>query len=258
VSYCHWSHYEAGVLNIQLKANPASTGGSLPPTQHFYRVPEAYRSRVEMAIRAMGKWADGDSEPVPDQAASRANDSTKVKPAAIDEIDGTPVPLVEIPRPRLKIVSSILLALLFVVYAALTVWAMTYPPGEAAPHDVAGRWVNAVCIGIAAIIASLTVLAWARSPEFAVGKDGIRFADRHGRHLSPRPTLLRDLGLLAWDEVCYCRWSLYEPGALTIQIKPKLSFSNVLAPPERLFYRVSEPYRQSVEKAIRATGKWAE
>ncbi len=57
VSYCHWSHYEAGVLNIQVKANPVWTGASLPPTRHFYRVPEPYRQSVEKAIRAMGKWA---------------------------------------------------------------------------------------------------------------------------------------------------------------------------------------------------------
>ena len=98
VSYCHWSHFEPGVLNIQVGANPAWSRVSWPPTRLFYRVPEAYRSRVEKAIRAMGKWREGDSDPVPDQAASRANDSTKVKAAAIDEIDGPPVPLVEIPR----------------------------------------------------------------------------------------------------------------------------------------------------------------
>ena len=98
VSYCLWSHYEPGVLNIQVKGNPAWSKVPWPPTRDFYRVPEPYRSGVEKAIRAMGKWREGDSDPVPDQAASRANDSTQVKAAAIDEIDGPPVPLVEIPR----------------------------------------------------------------------------------------------------------------------------------------------------------------
>ncbi len=254
VSYCHWSHYEAGVLNIQTNGNPVGSGASSPPMRHFYRVPEAYRSRVEQAIRALGKWADGGSEPVLVQAASPATDSTKVHPAVRDEIDEPPVPLVEIPRPRWKIVVILLMGLLFLVYVA----AIFLPPGEAARQDVAGRWGTSVCIGIGAIIGFLAVLAGARSPEFAVGKDGIRFVERLGRDAWPWNTLLRDFGLLAWDEACYCRWSFYEPGALTIQIKPRPSVSNVLAPPERLFYRVPEPYRPSVEGAIRAMGKWAE
>jgi len=196
----------------------------------------------------------GTSGPLVEVPRPLLEKATKVQPAAIDEIDEPPVLLVEIPRPRWKIVVSLLMGLLFLVFVA----AIFLPPGEAARQDVAGRWVTSVCIGIGAIIGFLSVLVWARSPEFAVGKDGIRFVERRGRDAWPWNTLLRDFGLLAWDEVCYCRWSFYEPGALTIQIKPKRSLSHALAPPERLFYRVPEPYRPSVEKAIRAMGKWAE
>ena len=247
VSYCHWSHFEPGVLNIQVGANPAWSRVSWPPTRLFYRVPEAYRSRVEKAIRAMGKWREGDSDPVPDQAASRANDSTKVKAAAIDEIDGPPVPLVEIPRLRWKIVASLLPALLFFAYVGLFVWANLHLDGVgAACHGSARLWFIAVFIGIAAIVVPLTLLAWARRPEFAVGKDGIRLPVERRPEWSSLWSR-RDLGLFAWEEVSFCRWSRYEPGLLKIQVKATL-----------LEYRVPEPYRPSVERAIRAMGKWAD
>jgi len=42
---------------------------------------------------------------------------------------------------------------------------------------------------------------------------------------------------------------------LCVEIKPKRSPFNVPAPPERLCYRVPEPYRPAVEDAIRALGK---
>ena len=222
VSYCHWSHYEPGVLNIQVGDNPAWSLVPWPSTRDFYRVPEAYRSRVEKAIRAMGKWREGDSDPVPDQAASRANDSTKVKAAAIDEIDGPPVPLVEIPRPRWKIVASLLPALLFFAYVGLFVWANLHLDGAgAACHGSARLWFIAVFIGIAAIVVPLTLLAWARRPEFAVGKDGIRLPVERRPEWSSLWSL-RDLGLFAWEEVSFCRWSRYEPGLLKIQVKATL------------------------------------
>ena len=152
VSYCHWSHFEPGVLNIQVGANPAWSRVSLPPTRLFHRVPEAYRSRVERAIRAMGKWREGDSDPVPDQAVSRANDSTKVKAAAIDEIDGPPVPLVEIPRSRWKIIASLLPSLLFFAYVGLFV---EIPPAgrssrascrHCCSSPTSGCWCGPICI----------------------------------------------------------------------------------------------------------------
>jgi hypothetical protein len=285
VSYCHWSHFEPGVLNIQVGANPAWSRVSLPPTRLFHRVPEAYRSRVERAIRAMGKWREGDSDPVPDQAVSRANDSTKVKAAAIDEIDGPPVPLVEIPRsrwkiiasllpsllffayvglfveiprPRWKIVASLLPSLLFFAYVGLLVWANLHLDGAgAARHGSARLWFIGVFIGIATIVVPLTILAWARRPEFAVEKDGIRLPVERRPEWSSLWSL-RDLGLFAWEEVSFCRWSRYEPGLLKIQAKATLSLGNFEQPPTRLEYRVPEPYRPSVERAIRAMGKWAD
>ena len=258
VSYCLWSHYEPGVLNIQVKGNPAWSKVPWPPTRDFYRVPEPYRSGVEKAIRAMGKWREGNSDPVPDQAASRANDSTQVKAAAIDEIDGPPVPLVEIPRRRWKIVASLLPALLFFAYVGLFVWANLHLNGAgAACHGSARLWFIVVFIGIAAIVVPLTILAWARRPEFAVGKDGIRLPVERRPEWSSLWSL-RDLGLFAWEEVSFCRWSRYEPGLLKIQVKATLSLGKFEQPPTRLEYRVPEPYRPSVERAIRAMGEWAD
>jgi hypothetical protein len=135
VSYCRWSHYEPGLLFIQTRDNPVYALVSWPPTREFYKVPEAYRSCVEKAIRAMGKWREGDSDPIPDQAASRANDSTKVKPAAIDEIDGPPDPLIELPRSRGEIVACFLLALLIFGYIGLFVWYKPPLHGAGAARD---------------------------------------------------------------------------------------------------------------------------
>lgn len=258
VNYCHWSHFEPGVLNIQVGANPAWSRVSWPPTRLFYLVPEAYRPRVEKAIRAMGKWREGDSDPVPDQAASRANDSTEVKAAAIDGINGPPVPLVEIPRPRWKIVARLLPALLSFAYVGLFVWTNLHLDGAgAARHGSARLWFIVVFIGITAIVVPLTILAWARRPEFAVGKDGIRLPVERRPEWSSQWSL-RDLGLFAWEEVSFCRWSRYEPGLLKIQVKATRSLGKFEQPPTRLEYRVPEPYRPSVERAVRAMGKWAD
>jgi hypothetical protein len=66
-----------------------------------------------------------------------------------------------------------------------------------------------------------------------------------------------DFGLFGWNEVTFCRWSRFEPGLLQVQVTSTRSHQLDLAP-MRLFYRVPPPYRSSVEKAIRAMGKWAE
>ena len=149
--------------------------------------------------------------------------------------------------PRWKIVASLLPALLFFAYVGLFVWANLHLDGVgAACHGSARLWFIAVFIGIAAIVVPLTLLAWARRPEFAVGKDGIRLPVERRPEWSSLWSR-RDLGLFAWEEVSFCRWSRYEPGLLKIQVKATL-----------LEYRVPEPYRPSVERAIRAMGKWAD
>jgi hypothetical protein len=58
--------------------------------------------------------------------------------------------------------------------------------------------------------------------------------------------------------VSHCHWSYDVPGILHIQAKADRS--NVALPPARFYYRyrVPAPYMASVEKAIRAMGKWAE
>ena len=45
---------------------------------------------------------------------------------------------------------------------------------------------------------------------------------------------------------------------LHIQVKGTRSVTGIDVPPTRLSYRVADAYRVSVEKAIRALGKWAE
>ncbi len=59
VVFCDWSHYQPGVLNVQVKST-RSLGKGLddPPTRLFYRVPERHRAEVEKAIRARGKWIE--------------------------------------------------------------------------------------------------------------------------------------------------------------------------------------------------------
>jgi hypothetical protein len=71
VTDCRWSPYEPGVLSVHVPAvvhqfpgrfglgAPSCRRDTLPPSIHFYRVPEPHRAEVEAAIRARGKWADG-------------------------------------------------------------------------------------------------------------------------------------------------------------------------------------------------------
>jgi len=58
VSYCRWSRYALGMLIIQVMGRKSLNRLRLPPTRLEYRVSEEYRSSVEMAIRAVGKWAE--------------------------------------------------------------------------------------------------------------------------------------------------------------------------------------------------------
>jgi hypothetical protein len=57
ISYCHWSHFEPGLLNIQASGHPGQSNQSVP-RRHFYHIPEPHRAGVEKAIRAMSKWAE--------------------------------------------------------------------------------------------------------------------------------------------------------------------------------------------------------
>jgi hypothetical protein len=48
-------------------------------------------------------------------------------------------------------------------------------------------------------------------------------------------------------------------GVLNVQVKSTRSIGKAVdEPPTRLFYFVPESYRDQVEKALRARGKWAE
>ena len=106
-----------------------------------------------------------------------------------------------------------------------------------------------LCIMLLVSLASLRhCLALASRPQFVIGKDGLRLRvgrDARGLHYE-------------WKEVSYCHWSHFEPGVLNIQVGANPAWSRVSLPPTRLEYRVPEPYRPSVERAIRAMGKWAD
>ena len=249
VIYCHWSHFEPGVLNIQVGASPEMSPALVPPTRLFYRVPEPYRSGVEKAIRAMGKWAEGESPHAPVRAALPGNDPASVKPATFDELDGTPTPLVEIPCSIGQVVATWFQTLLFVGYAAFVL--------ESASRTMTHRWFTVIMVGIVATFSAAMAFYRARHPAFAVYKDGISLPTQRNRAWSSQGSL-RALGLFAWEEVSYCRWSRYKPGLLQVQVKPTRSDDKRNEPPMRLVYPVPEPYRSEVEKAIRAMGKWAD
>ncbi|MBV8487262.1 MAG: hypothetical protein JO161_03175, partial [Planctomycetaceae bacterium] len=58
VGYCRWSRYAPGTLMIQVAGTRSPNRIARPPTRLEYRVSEEYRPSVEMAIRAVGKWAE--------------------------------------------------------------------------------------------------------------------------------------------------------------------------------------------------------
>ena len=119
VQYCHWSHYEPGVLNIQVGAHVAWSGVPSPPSRLFRPIPEAYQAQVEEAIRTMGKWVEGETDWALAPAVSWGNDSGGLRADVIDEFDGTQLALVEIPCSRRKLVASFFPALVWFC------WGMT-------------------------------------------------------------------------------------------------------------------------------------
>jgi hypothetical protein len=244
VSYCHWSHFEPGVLNIQVKGNAACQEIASPAARLFRRIPEPYRQRVEKAIRDLGKWAEG--EPESASAASPARKSEGVlSPAAIDELEGDSVPLVAIPYARRRIVEGFIPLLSMLVYALLL------------PLSFIG-WMFLLLFSSLLLIQLGLALTRLIGPEFAIEKGGIRlpFSRRASGSWSWRQ---RGLGWYGWNEVSYCRWSRYSPGTLFIQVMAARSWRQAVdQPPARLEYRVAEPYRQAVEQAIRAMGKWSD
>jgi hypothetical protein len=249
VRYCHWSHYEPGVLNIQVGAHLAWPGVTLPPTRLFHHIPEAYQAQVEKAIRNMRKWAAGESESALVQTVSWGNDSSGLMPAIFDEFDTTQLALIEIPYSRRKLVVSFLPALLWIC------WGATMCGPEGAP--MAHLWLGPLFFGGMVVVVAVSALSRTSRPEFAVFKEGIWLPlNRSLKWASPWNPNAR--GLFAWDEVSYCRWSRYAPGVLMIQVAGTRSLNRIAQPPTRLEYRVPEEYLPSVETSIRAMGKWAD
>ncbi|MBV8487581.1 MAG: hypothetical protein JO161_04830, partial [Planctomycetaceae bacterium] len=203
VQYCHWSHYEPGVLIIQVGAHRSWTGVSSPPTRLFRRIPEAYQAQVEKAIQTMGKWVEGESDWALGRPVSWANDSSGLKTALIDEFDGTQLALVEIPCSRRKVVASFFPALLWVC------WGATMVGHEGAP--MAHRWFAPIFFGGMAVIVTVSALFRASRPELAVFEQGISLPF-NGFPTWSSPRNRSALGFLTWDEVSYCRWSRYALG----------------------------------------------
>ncbi|MGC8639577.1 MAG: hypothetical protein ACP5XB_06825 [Isosphaeraceae bacterium] len=67
----------------------------------------------------------------------------------------------------------------------------------------------------------------------------------------------------------YCSWSHFEPGVLIVHLKqthnlPQAGYfgidfsSTATMPPMYFFYHVPDGFRDRVEKAVRACGKWLE
>jgi hypothetical protein len=253
VSYCHWSHYQPGVLNIKVHGSPAWSDIPLPATRHFVHVPEPYRARVEKAIRAMGKWEEGEPATTASPAENAVVAFVPKKASSRDELGLDSVPQVAIHRPRWKTELGLLGAFTLGAYIVLLCGATILSAGTGSGRLLFDAWL----IAIFAMLFRFAIPYWARSPEFSVGKDGIRLPV--SRRRAGAPLWVRaDLGLFGWDEVVYCRWSRFDRNLLQIQVKSPRGLDNIELPPTRLSYRVAEPYRRSVEKAIRAVGKWAE
>lgn len=128
----------------------------------------------------------------------------------------------------------------------------------------AGGWLMiASLVMIAALLAAGVI--WSRMPAFAVFKDGIKLDNR--RRAPGRSS--RDpwsYGFYSWDEVGRCHWSPFHPGQLSIYLKAAEHEPPALladpdgrtpkAPPMMVSQGIPGPYREAVEAALRAAGKW--
>jgi hypothetical protein len=249
ISSCHWSHYEPGVLNIQVMDSSNISSAMVPPTRLFYWVPAVYRPGVEKAIRAMGRWAERETALAPVPLATADNELVGVKPATLDGLDGATTPLVEIPYSSKSMIASFFWVLFVVVNVG--------GPLDLAGPPTLGRWLRGIMVGLMTIVSAALVFSRAKYSEFAVEKVGIRLPIQRRASWSSTWSL-RNLGLFTWAEVSYCRWSRYEPGLLQVQVKATRSRDKIEQPPMRLVYRVPEQYQAQVEKAVRAMGRWAD
>jgi hypothetical protein len=176
----------------------------------------------------------------------------------MDDFNADPGVLVAIRRPLWKIIVSFAAALALAGAAAIMFWLeLQHPPADPTRAWAVDRWTNVALGATWAFFALLSAAAFARAPEFAVRKDGIRLPETR-RPASSSFWHLRVLGLYLWDEVSYCKWSHSQPGVLNIQTNGTSSLGKTFDPPTRLFYFVRDSYRADVEKAIRGRGKWAE
>lgn len=102
-------------------------------------------------------------------------------------------------------------------------------------------------------------------PAFAVFKDGIKF-DMRRLARKRSPANIWSYGFCSWDEIRRCHWSPFQPGQLVVYLNlveyetPGLLADPDQRPAKALGMQISQPipapYREAVEKAIRAAGKW--
>jgi hypothetical protein len=186
---------------------------------------------------------------------------TQVLPAErgappMSDLDGTGDAIVTIPHPAWKLVLVALLAFAVSILPAIKLRALlNHDPAVMQNRSgqvlVTGpmRWFYIGVFSVFAMVPLPSAVLYAKRPEFAIEKTGIRVSHRgvENRNLRRGVRKLSELAILPWGEVRYCHWGRNPPGLLNIQV------SNW-----RLFVRIPERFRAEVEKALRAFGKWQE
>ena len=98
----------------------------------------------------------------------------EAKTAAIDEIDGSPILLVEISRSRWRIIASLVPLLLLLTYSGMFLWAgLSFDGAGVSRRTPPGLWIRAPSPRLPSS-SRCSHSCPASYPEFAVEKDGIR------------------------------------------------------------------------------------
>ncbi len=182
--------------------------------------------------------------------------SPRIHDPDLDSSSGRPI--VSIPRGWGTLLFITLCALGFFIGAAWNLYRFVH----SAPEDATFTFL----MGLAQLATFFLILwcGWG-IPAFAVFKDGIKF-DRRRLARKRSPANIWSYGFCSWDEISRCHWSPFQPGQLSVYLNPDgYQPSGLLADREKrpalaLGMMISQfipaPYREAVEKAIRAAGKW--
>jgi hypothetical protein len=167
--------------------------------------------------------------------AEQANEVALIMPANHIDLDETRDPIVSMPRPRWRTLTTtgfrLSFALMFSYVGAVLLYRLLTHDRFTEHQRLFFAVLAGLCFVGALINLLILRLAWRR--PFAILKDGIEL---YGR------TLL-------WEKVASCRWGRYTPGVLIISTQPDQT---------RVSLSVSIPERQRtrVEAALRRPGKW--